>query len=1096
MRSSIRCFSGNLRNSGAVVKKIRKRTAEVSSLRSSIPPKLGVAASSTKLSLPSGNVVHQSSAFSSQKIIPKAPSASSLTAQHSLVSPPNSLAAEKSAIPPQRGYKSSASNSSIPHFPLSACNSVLSSPSEGSNFSELVSIFKSSAEMLTEIDDSAADAAKKKSEEENAQKKDVDTTVKKEVTHSSVSLPTNTKEPSLVPLMLSSRSFSAAITCPKKFFLLQYRNDLLPRETVGEAARYDDSAAFSELALRWDRLQFGSKAILIDAVDFDTAQKQTEKVILEYFAANASLGEQAPTLTLHRPAFAGPCAVVGEGKLRELSVSGKESNSGDPHRSPRALVMRARPQVVRYRPKDNQWVILLAFSVIDPLNNPLKASQCLQRIHFAMRAFRNWVTQPHIPIMIRKRFVAVNSDPEGMKSPSSSLTNAGGERSEEAVALSSATPLVAPIDVKRSGILHIRQYFPGPISVLDCDPQKLVKFIQRASLEDLLQEDCKAIARGNGNSGILDCSQLHPSIPLHPLISQRYREMLEAAGTGFPGAKARSSRSLKKRDVSEKVYFERQQELLSCLLKYYVPEVVRCCEDPAQRRRWISFSCDEDSEESGAQLLSSSSSMGKEVARNGKESDPSVCSTALPCFSEHLSSHCVKGETCPFFVEGKCLPRKVENPLLEGNNHLFTLPSIAVTRKVGWWADGLRTVGDVMKEHSKGKVKLSASQLRYAQSVTSGKIGLNPAAIDGFFQQIRYPLFILDFEATAYAVPPYRKAVAYQSIPFQFSLDVFQNDILTETPKHYDFLHFGKGYSPNQDPRRACINELMRIVKVEREKKRLALLSSPSSSPVEFPVKEELVRRGRGRPSKNSNSSSASSSQSFAGDTSNSHSLYDGCFLAHFAAFEKSCLEKLGLLEEMYKEDIKCFHFLDTLELFKKGFVHPNAHGSNSLKKILPAVCPAFQYGVFGGENSQEENGNKVSAAAPPAASKQDEQQGENVMGLYRMWHHHEGGDSIRELLKRSATWTSRLPSNLSPKEREKIWTVLRIQLLEYCSLDTKAIYELMREIWRMREEVRLLSENENQSNDNGSGTSSYGSLTADKSGWVWISPKESDVVY
>lgn len=1089
MRSSTRCFSGHLLDSSAVVKKIRKRTAEVNPLRSSIPSKLDIAASSTKYNLPSGNSPHHSSAISSQRTVPKAPSASNLSPSHFPISPSNSSPAAKSAIPPQRGFTSSSLSSSMSHLPLSGCNSVLlSSSSSGcSNFSELVSIFKSSAEMLTEIDDSEADKVKKKSEDKIPQEN--------KMAHCSASLPEKKKVQSLVPLMLSSRSFSAAITCPKKFFLLQYRQDLLPRETVGEAARYDDSAAFSELALRWDRLQFGSKAILIDAVDFETAQKQTEKVILDYFAANASLGEQAPTLTLHRPAFAGPCAVMGEGKLRESSASGKEGNQGNLHPSPRSLVMRARPQVVRYRPKDNQWVILLAFSVIDPLSNPLKASQCLQRIHFAMRAFRNWVTQPHIPITIRKRFVAVNSDPEGMKSPTSSSTSTSGEKSEEGAALFSETPLVAPIDVKRSGILHIRQYFPGPISVLDCDPQKLVKFIQRASLEDLLQEDCKAIARGNGNSGILDCSQLNPSIPLHPLISQRYREMIEAAGTGFPGAKARSSRSLKKRDISEKVYFERQQELLSCLLKYYVPEVVRCCEDPAQRRRWISFSCDEDSEERGAQLLPSSVQRG--VTRKEKESDELVCSTALPCFSEHLAPHCVKGETCPFFIEGKCLPRKVESPLLEGDNHLFTLPSTSVTKKVGWWTDGLRTIGDVMREHNKGKVKLTAPQLRYAQSVTSGKVGLNPAAIDAFFQQIRYPLFILDFEATAYAVPPYRKAVAYQSIPFQFSLDVFQNDILTETPKHYDFLHFGKGYSPNQDPRRACINELMRIVKVEREKKRLELLSSTSSSPPEIPVKEEPVRRGRGRPSKFSTSSARSSQNFFAGGDSSSLSSYDGCFLAHFAAFEKSCLEKLGQLEEMYKEDIKCFHFLDTLELFKKGFVHPNAHGSNSLKKILPAVCPSFQYGVFGGENSEKgENSNKVSAAAPPSASKQDEQQGENVMGLYRMWHHHEGGDSIRELLKRSSTWNSRLPSNLSPKAREKIWTVLRIQLLEYCSLDTKAIYELMREIWRMRQEVQRLSEKESQQNDDGNDPSSCTSMTPDKSGWVWISPKEWDVVY
>lgn len=1003
---------------------------------------------------------------------------------------------------------------------------MLVSPQEtSSRFSELVSIFKSSAEMLTELDESAAEATKRANSGDEAKERN-----RGKATAESADLfsstpsekKEDTKESSSV--VLSCRTFSAAIACPKKFFLLQYRPDLLPRETVGEAVRYDDSAAFSELALRWDRLQFGSKAILIDAVDFDAAKTQTEKVILDYFAANASLGEQAPTLTLHRPAFAGPCAVLRT----------EHPGDGEKQQSNRELVLRARPLVVRYRPKDNQWVILLAHSVIDPLSNPAKASQCLQRIHFAMRAFRNWVTQPHIPITIRKRFVAINLDPEGITSntphsPTSSVESRGGKGG--AVSSASTTPLVAPIDVKRSGILHIRQYFPGPVSVLDCDPQKLVKFIQRAPLEDLLQEDCKAIARANGaGGGALDCSQLQHGIPVHPVISQRYRDVLEAAGTAFPGGKARSSRSLKKRDTSEKVYFEHQQELLSSLLTHYVPEVIRRCEDPSYRQRWMAFSSHEAVDGSGAVAShppppstppSSLNVKGLIRKAKGGKAVPLATSTATspsghapPCFSEHLGGHCAKGEMCPFFVEGKCLPKKVDNPLAVCNNHLFTLPSTPVTKKVAWWSEGMRSIADVMKEHSKGKIKLSAPQLRYVQSVVSGKVALNPGAIDTFFQQIRYPLFILDFEATAYAVPPYRKVVAYQSIPFQFSLDVFQKDVLTETPKHYDFLHFGKGYSPNQDPRRACINELMRIVKVEREKKRLELLSSPClPSPQEAPLKEPPTRRGRGRPPKSASDAAPTSSSSASGASSTSSTLpsYDGCFLAHFAAFEKSCLEKLGLLEEMYKEDIKGFHFLDTLELFKKGFVHPNAHGSNSLKKILPAVCPAFQYGVFGGEstekdnnsasgNSHSENNNSSSSTGSSTASsptsKQDEQQGENVMGLYRIWHHHEGGDSIRELLKRGSRSSSMVPDNLSKAEREKIWTMLRIQLLEYCSLDTKAIYEVMREIWRMREEVERLLDAEETAKREGKEASSSVPLTVDKSGWVWLEPSERDVMY
>jgi len=238
----------------------------------------------------------------------------------------------------------------------------------------------------------------------------------------------------------------------------------------------------------------------------------------------------------------------------------------------------------------------------------------------------------------------------------------------------------------------------------------------------------------------------------------------------------------------------------------------------------------------------------------------------------------------------------------------------------------------------------------------------------------------------------------------------------------------------------------MRIVKVEREKKRLELESNPPPPPKEEP---ESAPRGRGRPPKPKTKYPPTAPLT----------PYDGCFLAHFAAFEKSCLEKLGQLEEVYKEDIKGFCFMDTLELFKKGVMHPNAHGSNSLKKILPAMCPEVQYGVFGVEG---------------AKAQHDEQQGENAMGLYRLWHHHEGGDSIRHLSSRSSK-ALKLPSSFSASEREKVWTMLRIQLLEYCSLDTKAIYEIMREIWRMKEDSLTQP------------------TTPDNKGWVYTSGRSSE---
>uniref|UniRef100_A0A0A9YT37 Zinc finger FYVE domain-containing protein 16 n=1 Tax=Lygus hesperus TaxID=30085 RepID=A0A0A9YT37_LYGHE len=104
------------------------------------------------------------------------------------------------------------------------------------------------------------------------------------------------------------------------------------------------------------------------------------------------------------------------------------------------------------------------------------------------------------------------------------------------------------------------------------------------------------------------------------------------------------------------------------------------------------------------------------------------------------------------------------------------------------------------------------------------------------------------------------------------------------------------------------------------------------------------------------------------------------------------------------------------MDLFKKGFIHPNAHGSYSLKKILPAMCPDFQYGVFGNEHrfddtvtSNTDHDDIVSGRAEKVfglsssmgadgEGQQDEQRGDNAMGVYRLWYHQEGGSTIQEL--------------------------------------------------------------------------------------------------
>ncbi|KAG5484728.1 hypothetical protein LSCM1_06549 [Leishmania martiniquensis] len=959
------------------------------------------------------------------------------------------------------------------------------------------------------------------------------------------------------PSIITYRSFAASLVCPKKLFLFQNRPDLIPKASLGDLMHFDDSVGFNELARRWDRLQFGSRAVLVKESEFHQAVQRTEELITAYFQGlYKSLGEQAPSLTIHRPAF----AVEFPGRAHEAGAD-KGGSRTTAARSA-TVELRARPAVVRYRPKENQWVFLESQAVIDPMGTPGRISSTIQRFHFTALCFRLWLTQPHLPIDIRKKFLQVNL---------SDITteNLRGH------SLESSARAAAPIDLKRSGLLHIRQFFPGPATLMDCDPPRLVKFIQRASLEELMAEDCKCYSKegrsrqyssaaprvggggahyfshhglGGGGSagGALDLRHLSSVIASDPTLAGHAAEVEVAAQELGGFHNPRSARSQRQKDEAHHRLFEAQQCFMEELLRQHtLPLVERhqqqmaassLARSPASSPLtafsdllgddgFVRASCAADDAGNGKpkKAMKAAARNGKGAAAGGRgrrkatvvdedeeaEEDAgdvtvgSADNTDSPRYARYVGPHCLRGgDACPFFTEGMCLPRKVDNALVARDNHLFTLPSTSLTRKAAWWAQGKRTVRDVLAayEAGEGGVRLTSSQVRYASALRQGKVALNPREIDAFFDRIRYPLFVIDFEAVQFALPPFAKEVAYQSVPFQFSLDVFQHDVLTEEPTHYNYLHFGKGYSPNTDPRPACIAELVRIVRLEREKKRKAMEASGELERLasERAAEEEEETAEAGGPRRRRRHAPKKPKITKTNPLEQPLQPYDGCFIAHFASFEKACLEKLGQLEVAYKDEIKSFWFLDTLDLIKKGYLHPNAHGSNSLKKVLPALCPDFQYGVFGSETTPivltPANDSALgvsgsgSAATVPNASLskctlgegQDEQKGENAMGVYRLWHHMEGGGTVQDLERAklslsggtppSTNWCESVRTTMTKDERDRMWQTLRIQLLEYCSLDTKALYEIMREIYKERE-------------------AAAGLKPLDKTGWVFVDP-------
>ena len=90
------------------------------------------------------------------------------------------------------------------------------------------------------------------------------------------------------------------------------------------------------------------------------------------------------------------------------------------------------------------------------------------------------------------------------------------------------------------------------------------------------------------------------------------------------------------------------------------------------------------------------------------------------------------------------------------------------------------------------------------KSFLSDERMVDPVAISEFLDQIRYPLFFLDYEAISPTIPLYDGTRPFQQIPFQFSLHIQRKS--DADLSHYEFLH-----KDASDPRRAFAEDLIRL---------------------------------------------------------------------------------------------------------------------------------------------------------------------------------------------------------------------------------------------------------------------------------------------
>ena len=158
-----------------------------------------------------------------------------------------------------------------------------------------------------------------------------------------------------------------------------------------------------------------------------------------------------------------------------------------------------------------------------------------------------------------------------------------------------------------------------------------------------------------------------------------------------------------------------------------------------------------------------------------------------------LSEACLKDGGCPCWghcAEHVCSPS------------VFDLYRLAGKKKMQYYHDGLSSFAALRK----AGVKLNEKQDRQiAYALEDMGDHTEPEKIRGFLEGLRYPLYFLDFETFAPAVPRFFGTKPYTQVPFQYSLHVIRAE--GEEPEHLEFLA-----EPEGDPRRALAERLCRDI--------------------------------------------------------------------------------------------------------------------------------------------------------------------------------------------------------------------------------------------------------------------------------------------
>ncbi len=176
--------------------------------------------------------------------------------------------------------------------------------------------------------------------------------------------------------------------------------------------------------------------------------------------------------------------------------------------------------------------------------------------------------------------------------------------------------------------------------------------------------------------------------------------------------------------------------------------------------------------------------------------------------------------------------------------------------------------------------ELSKTQIQQVDAWKTGEDIVDQKSLKTFLGSIEYPLIHLDFESFGTAIPLYQFTKPFQQIPFQYSIHIQESP--GAEPSHLEFLA-----KAGNDPRRELLYKLLRDTE------------------------------GR------------------------------GTILAYNESFEKKILRDLAVLFPMEKMAIeqRISRIKDLIDPFRQFWYYTaKMNGSASIKKVLPALAPEFNY--------------------------------------------------------------------------------------------------------------------------------------------------------